>query len=128
MTKTTVATNITLSPGSLDGLSVMNYDNESFAIELEQFRPEEVNMTLADIEIITSFLREHPEEMTTIVNYVLAGQTEPAREVASKIGFTAEAFQENGESILWWLMILVAAIMILIPVIYCSHHPEACRD
>ncbi|MEH7180936.1 hypothetical protein [Neobacillus vireti] len=125
---TTISTNLTLSPGSLEGVLVNFYDNESFAFEVERIGLEAVNMALAETETITSFLRDYPEQVATMVNHVLTGQTETAREVASNIGITAEAFQEGGVNLLWWFMILLAILMIMIAVIYCSHHPEACED
>jgi hypothetical protein len=125
---TTLTTNFTLSPGSLEGVLVNFYDNESFAFDVERIGLEAVNMALAETETITSFLRDYPEQVATMVNHVLTGQTETAREVASNIGLTAEAFQEGGVNLLWWILILIAIIMLMIPVIYCNHHPEACED
>ena len=77
----------------------------SFALEVGRFGPTEIKKALADSEIITSLLREHPEEMAEIVNHVLAGQMDSAKKVALRIGLTEEAFQRNGGGMLFWLAI-----------------------
>ena len=102
---------ITRIPVEIDGLT-LDYQ-ESFALGVGQFGPEEMKKALADAEIIASLLREHPEEMASISNAVLAGRTEDARKLAVKIGLTEEAFQENGGGMLFWIGIAFCAGVIL---------------
>ncbi len=108
--KTKLAASIICPPVEIDGLPT-NYQ-QSFAIEIDQLGPEELKKALADSEMITSLLREHPNEMRAIVNDVLMGRTEAARQSALRIGLTEEAFQERGGGVLFWCGIVVAGIMI----------------
>jgi hypothetical protein len=102
---------ITRSPVDVDELSASYH--ESFALEVGQIGPKEIKKALADSEIITKMLREHPKEMTAIINDFLAGRTEAAREGARKINLTEEAFQRQGGGLLWWFMIGFAAGVII---------------
>jgi hypothetical protein len=79
--------------------------NESFSLEVGRLGPKEIKKALADSEIITRMLREHPKEMTAIVNDSLEGKTDAAREAAVRIGLTEEAFQRQGGGLFWWLVI-----------------------
>ena len=105
--KAKLAASIICSPVEADGLPV-NYQ-QSFAIEVDRFGPEELNKALADFEKLTSLLREYPQEMTAIVNDVLVGRTEGAMQSASRIGLSETAFQERGGGLLWAAMIGLAA-------------------
>jgi len=105
--KAKLTAGITCSPVEVDGLPV-SYQ-QSFAIEMGRIGPKEVKKALADSEIITSLLREHPKEMAAIVNDILAGRTETARESALRIGLTEEAFQEKSGGMLFWIGIAFCA-------------------
>lgn len=94
---------ITCYPVEMEGLP-LSYQ-PSFAFEVGRFGPAEVRKALADSEMITSLLREHPKEMAAIVNHVLAGEMQAAKELALKIGMTEEAFKENGGGPLFWAAI-----------------------
>jgi hypothetical protein len=96
-----LAVAITRSAREVDGLP-LSYD-QSYAIEVGPFGPKEIRKALADSEMITSLLRAYPKEMASIINDTLAGRTDAARESAFRIGFTEEAFQENGGGLLFWL-------------------------
>jgi hypothetical protein len=87
--------------------------HESFSLEVGAVGPKEIKKALADSEIITKMLREHPKEMAAILNDFLAGRTEAAREAAVRIGLTEEDFQRQGGGLLWWFMIGFAAGMII---------------
>src|SRR5262249_32941057 len=75
--------------------------------------PEELKKALADSELITRMLREYPKEMADIINNFLAGRTDDAREAATRIGLTEQAFKRQGRGLLWWFMIGFAAGMII---------------
>jgi hypothetical protein len=109
---TTLTASITRSPINLDNLSASHH--ESFTFDIESIGPAEIKKALADSEIITRMLRDHPEEMTAIFNDFLAGRIDSAKENARKINLTEEAFQEQGGGLLWWFMIGVAAGMIIV--------------
>jgi hypothetical protein len=102
---------ITCPPVEADGLPV-SYQ-PAFAIEVGRFGPAELEKALADSEMITSLLREHPKEMVTIVNDVRVGRIEAASRLALTIGLTEEAFQQKGGGLLWWLVIAFVGGMIL---------------
>ncbi len=87
-----------------DGFPI-NYGS-SFALELGQFGPAELKKALTDSEMLTSLLRNHPDEMSGILNDVLAGRTEMARQRASTIGLSEEAFQQQGGG--FWMAIGIA--------------------
>ncbi len=108
--KTKLAGSITCPPVEIDGLPT-SYQ-QSFAIELDRLGPEELNKALADSEMITSLLREHPDEMMAILNDAMRGRTEAARQSALRIGLTEEAFKENRGGLIFWCGIIVAGIMI----------------
>ena len=108
--KTKLAASIICPPVEIDGLPT-NYQ-QSFAIEIGQLGPEELKKALADSEMVTSLLREHPNEMMAIVNDVLMGRTEAARQSAVRIGLTEEAFRERGGGLLFWCGIIICGIMI----------------
>jgi hypothetical protein len=94
---------ITCFPVEVDGLPL--YYQPSFAIDVGPFGSAEVQKALADSQIISALLREHPEEMAAIVNAMLAGRTDVARQAAFRIGLTEAAFQQQGGGMLWWLAI-----------------------
>jgi len=103
---------ITRSPVDVDELSTSYH--ESFAVEIGKIGPKELKKALADSEIITRMLREYPKEMTDIINNLLAGRTDDAREAATRIGLTEQAFKRQGGGMLWWFMIGVAAGVIIV--------------
>ena len=47
---------------------------------------------------LASLFRNDPEEITAMANHMMAGQAVAAREIASTIGLTEEAFQEKAEA------------------------------
>ena|SRR3712207_3270663 len=104
-----------ISPSvEIDGLPINH--QQSFAIELDQLRSEELTKALADSEMvtsITSLLREHPSEMTAIVNDALMGRTEVARQTAVRIGLIEEALPEQRNSVVVWCAIIVVACAIV---------------
>jgi len=110
--KTKVAISIAPSPMIVDGLPITYHP--SYSVEIGQFGPAEVKKALADSEMITALLRKHPKEMSQIVNYVLAGKMEEAKNIALKIGLTEEAFQENGGGMLFWFGIMVVGGVIFV--------------
>jgi hypothetical protein len=101
--KAQLVATITCSPVETDGLP-LSY-RPSFAIEFSQFGPAEIKKALADSEMITKLLREHPKEMTAIVNHVLSGEMQAAKKLAEEIGLTEDAFMEHGGGMLFWLAI-----------------------
>ena len=103
VTKAKLAATITCSPIETDSLP--HSYQPSFAIEMSQFGPAEIRKALADSEMITTLMREHPEEMTAMVNHVLAGEMQAAKKLAEQIGLTEEAFQKQGGGILFWIAI-----------------------
>jgi hypothetical protein len=72
--------------------------------------PDEVNKALADLEIMASLLRKYPSETAAIVNDVLAGKPEAARQTALRIGFTEEAFQQQSGGMWWAICVAAGAI------------------
>jgi hypothetical protein len=57
-------------------------------------------------------LPERPEEVVAMVNDLVAGRTDKARNVARSIGFTEEDFQRQGGGLIFWAGIIVCGIMI----------------
>jgi hypothetical protein len=110
--KAKLAASITPASREMEGLPV-SYQ-PSFSFEVSQFGPAEIQKALADSERITLLLREHPKEMAAIVNHVLAGETHAAAELAMKIGFTEDAFRENGGGILFWCAIAAVGTCIFL--------------
>jgi len=86
---------------------------QTFAIDIENFGPEEIRKALADSEYVTSLLRDHPEEMRLIFNEALGGRIGNANREAAKIGLTEDAFRTAGGGWLFWAGIAVAGAIIL---------------
>jgi hypothetical protein len=110
--RTKLACSIACPSLTVEGLPVSYHP--SFTLEVDRFGPRELKKALVDSEMITSLLRQHPEEMSKIVNLVLSGQMDRAFEIARKIGFTEEAFQTNGGGFLLIGLIIIASAAMLI--------------
>lgn len=108
--KTKLEAKITRSSEGMGGVS-LNYD-ESLTFEVGQIDVEEVKKFMPYSEYITSLLRNHSDEMTDILNHFLTGRTQSARELAVKIGFTEEAFQQQSGGERMWPYIIAVGIMI----------------
>jgi hypothetical protein len=113
--QTTVPTaKLTLSlerhPFDVDGLPASHRD--SVELKLGRFGPREMKKAQVDAEMIASLFRKHPKEITAMVNHMMAGRTVAAREIASTIGLTEEAFQENGGGLFWVAIIVVGAAIL----------------
>jgi hypothetical protein len=79
---------------------------EMVELQVGRLGPREMKKAQVDAEMIASFFRKHPKEITAMTNHMMAGQAAAAREIAMRIGLTEEAFQENGGG-LWWLIIIL---------------------
>jgi hypothetical protein len=77
--------------------------------EIGKFGPGEIELVLHDSEMISSLLRDHPTELTEIINNALTGRTEAAVTLASQIGLTEEAFHQRGGGPLFWIAIAICA-------------------
>jgi hypothetical protein len=101
---------LTCAPVEVDGLPVRT--EQSFRVELDAFGPGEMQKAIADAERLTALLREHPEEMTEIVNDALTGRVEVAAQNARKIGLTEEAFQASGGGVFWFAIAIAAGFIV----------------
>ena len=77
---------------------------ESIELQVDRIGAREMRKAQVDAEIIASLFRKHPKEITAMVNHMMAGRRQTAREIASTIGLTEETFQEKGGG-LWWFLI-----------------------
>ena len=96
----------------IDELPVRYQD--TFELGFGPIGPKELKKALVDSEVFTSLLREQPKEVAAIVNHVLAGRKEAARETAMRIGLTEESFQKKGGGFLFWAGIALFAGFILV--------------
>src|SRR5437773_5984642 len=97
-------------PFDADGLPA-SY-RESVELQVGLLGPREIKKAQVDAEVIASLFRNHPEEITAMANHMMAGRTVAAREIASTIGLTEDAFQEKGGG-LWWFLIIMTGSAIL---------------
>ena len=96
-------------PFDADGLPASYRD--SVELQVGRFGPREMKKAQVDAEMIASLFRKHPKEITAMANHMMAGRTVAAREIASTIGLTEEAFQENGGGLWWWIILIVGGII-----------------
>jgi hypothetical protein len=77
---------------------------------IERFGAAELAKARVDGELLAAFLRDHPAEVTSIVNAVYEGRVHEARATAEAIGMTESEAQRRGGGM--WAYILLAAGMI----------------
>ena len=106
-----LAASIACAPTKLAGLPLSYHP--SFEVEVSRFGPAELRKALADSEIITSLLREHPKEIAAIVNHALAGDIHAANTLAVEIGLTEGAFQKGGGGCLFEAVVVIVFVAIL---------------
>ena len=96
-------------PFDADGLPA-SY-REFVELQVGRLGPREMKKAQVDAEMIAKLFRKHPKEITAMANHMMAGRTVAAREIASTIGLTEEAFQENGGGIWWYIIMFVGGII-----------------
>ena len=96
-------------PFDADGLPA-SY-REVVELQVGRLGPREMKKAQVDAEMIAKLFRKHPKEITAMANHMMAGRTVAAREIASTIGLTEEAFQENGGGLWWWIILIVGGII-----------------
>ena len=96
-------------PFDADGLPARY--RELVELQVGRLGPREMKKAQVDAEMIASIFRKHPKEITAIANHMMAGRTVAAREIASTIGLTEEAFQENGGGIWWYIIMFVGGVI-----------------
>jgi hypothetical protein len=88
-----------------------------YGFEIGKFGRAEMELVIHDTEVIALLLRNHPREITEIVNNVLTGRMEAAVRLASRIGLTEEAFQRRGGGPIFWVYVAIAAGMVMANVV-----------
>ena len=96
-------------PFDADGLPARY--RELVELQVGRLGPREMKKAQVDAEMIASIFRKHPKEITAMANHMMAGRTVAAREIASTIGLTEEAFQENGGGIWWYIIMFVGGVI-----------------
>ncbi len=70
---------------------------------------EALRRAAVDCDLLASFLRNNPKEMTAMLEAVRKNNLDEARKIAEKLGFSEEAFQSKGGG-LWHLIIIIVLV------------------
>jgi hypothetical protein len=88
--------------------------SESVKLEISSIdvvTPEQMKVVLRDAELMTGLLRDKPDDMRSLLNDVVAGRTDAAKETARRIGLSEADFKGQGGGM--WPWIAVVGIVIL---------------
>jgi hypothetical protein len=108
--RATLRVSISRPAVDVDTLGISSH--ESYDIAFRPISRADLDKICIDSELFNSLLREKPEEVVAMVNDLVAGRTDKARNVARSIGFTEEDFQRQGGGLIFWAGIIVCGIMI----------------
>jgi hypothetical protein len=110
-TGTTLTFGLTHVPKKMEGFPVNQ--QQTFTMDLAAAGPigsAEMATALKDGEIIVSLLREHPDEMAALFNYIVAGKTEEANKLAERLELSEGRFLQEGGGM--WMYIALAGAVI----------------
>lgn len=73
--------------------------------------PEQMKVVLRDAELMTGLFRDKPDDVRSLLNDVVAGRTDAARETARRIGFSEADFKAQGGGMWPWIAAVGVVIM-----------------
>ena len=82
---------------------------------LKKIGEAEIKKIQKDHEQLGMFLSKYPGKMLEILDDVLVGNLDSAKEKAKAIGFTEEHFQTKSGGIFWWVVAAVVVGILLYP-------------
>lgn len=99
-------------PTEEEGFSVRR--SESLTVELsptDAVTPDGMKTAVKDAELMMELFRDHPDDLRSFYNDVVAGRTDNARETAIRIGLTESSFKQQGGGM--WPFIIGVGIVIM---------------
>jgi hypothetical protein len=100
----------------IDEVNVHRYERYNIDLSsLKKVGEAEFKKIQHDHKRLGMLLSEHPEKMLKILDDVLVGNLKAAKEKARDIGFTEEDFRRESGGLIWWVVIGVAAAILLYP-------------
>ncbi|MFC1983690.1 hypothetical protein ACFLVO_01565 [Chloroflexota bacterium] len=109
---TKVTIGLVRSPRQFDDFSVNSH--ETYTIDLsgvEKISDSEITKVVADTQMIDSILRDHRADVVEIMDDVLVGRREHAKEKGRKIGLEEKKFIRGEGGVAWWIVALLVIAM-----------------
>ncbi|MFJ6760756.1 MULTISPECIES: hypothetical protein [unclassified Streptomyces] len=77
----------------------------------EPMRSTDMAKVVADAEIVTSLLKDHPDEMVALFNSIVAGRDDEAKEIATRLDLNEESFQRQEGGMWFWIGMVGVVIL-----------------